>query len=103
MALSVLILSCFLFYLSSKYFPLGEEYVKVLRSKRVTINIGATILLAVSLWMFRFDFDAVTAFVIWLTALMTILSAIILTVKLSVKWLYAWGVLCVFLLLLDVF
>ena len=65
------------------------------------ILVIATLLLFISLVIFQRDFSGVTAWVIWLTALMTLLSALILTVKLHINWLYGWVGLCIIFLIID--
>ena len=101
MALTALTLSCLLLYSTSKYFPLREDLQKKISALKNVIIGVAIVLLLLSLWWFTFEFDGTTAFVIWLTALMTILSALILTVKLSLRWLYCWAVLCVLFMVID--
>lgn len=101
MALTLLTISCLLFYSTSKYFPLSADLQKKISDIKNWIIGAAIVLMLLSLWSFTFEFDGVTAFVIWLTAVMTILSALILTVKLNTRWLYCWAVLCVLFIIID--
>ena len=101
MALTSLTIACLLFYSTSRYFPLSEDLQKNVSVVKNWILSTAVVLLLLSLWWFTFEFDGVTAFVIWLTAVMTILSALILTVKLNIRWLYCWAVLCVLFIIID--
>ena len=101
MAVSILIVACLLCYLTSKHFPLsGERLMKMARQKPL-LNILAIILAVTSLVLFYGHFNGVTAFVVWLTALMTILSAVILSVKLNVKWVYFWSVVVLLFMIVD--
>ena len=48
----------------------------------------AIALAVTSLVLFHYDVNGVTAFVIWLTAFASILSAIILSIKLTIRRVY---------------
>ena len=101
MALTILTLSCFLFYLTSKYFPSDQKIRSMTVKHKTKIMVIAVLMLFISLVTFYKDFTGVTAWVMWLTALMTILSALILTVKFHIKWLYGWLGLCIIFLIFD--
>ncbi len=101
MALTLLIIACFLLYLPSRYFPVSENIHMKIGKQRIKIMSGAVMLLMLSLTAFTWTYDGLTAFTVWLIALMTTLSALILTVKLNPKWLYGWGALCVLFVITD--
>ncbi|WKN42995.1 hypothetical protein [Tunicatimonas pelagia] len=101
MELTILVLSCLLFYAPSRYFPVDSILRVNIAQYRKVMLIGATLLLLVSFASFYQTYDGFTAFAIWLTAGTTILSALILTVKLDLRWLYGWGMLCVLFLITD--
>ncbi|MEM9981923.1 MAG: hypothetical protein AAF734_05465 [Bacteroidota bacterium] len=101
MALTVLILACLLSYTTSRYFP--KHNVTWVKENRVIVQVLANGLLLLSLWLLTFDYNGAAAFIIWLIAWMTVLSALILTTKLSLKWLYLWGMVSVLLLIIDIF
>ncbi|MEM8967048.1 MAG: hypothetical protein AAGE93_11570 [Bacteroidota bacterium] len=101
MGLTILTLACLLLYVTSKYFPVvGGIQASVIKHKSRVLLIGI-LLLVISLIAFSQHYDVLTTFIVWLTALMTILSALILTIKISLKWLYGWGALCVLFLIID--
>ncbi|MEM8892923.1 MAG: hypothetical protein AAGC88_00005, partial [Bacteroidota bacterium] len=54
-----------------------------------------------SLYLFTFSYDLATAIIIWLVALMTLLSSVILSVKLNPKWIWVWGALCLMFVIID--
>ncbi|MEM1135067.1 MAG: hypothetical protein AAGI07_04460 [Bacteroidota bacterium] len=99
MSLATLIISCLLLYSTSKYFP-SNSPLRFEKSRKEIIIISI-FLLFISFWALTNHYDAITSVVIWLAALMTILSSVILTIKLNIKWLYVWGSLCVLSLIID--
>ena len=99
MALTVLIIACFLFYLPSKYFPLKVN--KPLAIPKRIINSIASVGALLSLFIFTFSFDFPTALIIWLTAFMTLLSAIIISLKVSKQWVWVWGVVSLLFIIID--
>ncbi|MGD1840436.1 MAG: hypothetical protein ACFB0B_06005 [Thermonemataceae bacterium] len=100
MALTALILACLLSYTTSRYFP--ARGIAWVRDYKATMLGLAGVLLLLSLWLFTFDYDGATAFIIWLIAWMTVLCTLMLTVKFSLKWLYVWSVIGVFSFIIDI-
>jgi hypothetical protein len=99
MAMSALIISCMLFYSVSKYFPL--KIPKIFRVKKALIVAVSFAFAFLSLYVLTYEYDPVTALVIWIVAVMTLLSCIVLTLTLYKISFYAWIALCFFLFFLD--
>ncbi|MEL6673060.1 MAG: hypothetical protein AAFR61_12740 [Bacteroidota bacterium] len=99
MALALMILACFSFYGTSRYFP-HQEFPGLLERKQL-LFILASVMSISSLFLFTRNFDGVTGFFVWLVAFMTILSAVIPTVKMNIKWSWAWGAICVGAMIVD--
>ena len=99
MALASLTIACFLFYFTSKYFPARDREI-VERHKGKLIALASAIML-VSLYLFSADHDLTTAIVVWWVALMTLLSSIILSVKMNRKWIWVWGAICILFIWID--
>ncbi len=101
MALTTLTIACFLFYRTSRYFPMKEtDLIKEHKSK---ILILASAIAFFSLFLFARSFDFATALMIWMIAFMTLLSAIILSVKMDQRWMWIWGALSVLFIFIDLF
>ena len=83
MALALLILFSFMVYATSRYFPRQDLPLVVEHKSKVLVLAGAISLL--SLFLLNQVYDFGTALMIWLTGLMTILSAVIISVKMNVK------------------
>lgn len=99
MALTILIIACFLLYSTSKYFP--KQGIKLIdENKKLVLGI-ASALAIVSLFVFNTNNDFATSLVFWMIAFMTILSSIILSIKLNFKWIWVWGSICLIFLLVD--
>ena len=99
MALAILTIACFLLYATSKYFPVADvPYVKEHKTKILLLASAISLL---SLFVFSNSYDFETALMIWLVAFMTLLSAIVLSVKMNTKWVWVWGGLCVLFILID--
>ncbi|MEM7509491.1 MAG: hypothetical protein AAF388_01080 [Bacteroidota bacterium] len=99
MALAILTIACFLLYATSKYFPVADvHYVKEHKTKIILLASAISFL---SLFVFSNSYGFETALMIWLVAFMTLLSAIILSVKMNIKWVWVWGGLCVLFILID--
>ncbi|MEL6719289.1 MAG: hypothetical protein AAFP82_11280 [Bacteroidota bacterium] len=98
MALSILLLACFLFYGTSKYFPIQYDFVKDHKTK---LLILASVVSLLSLYLFTSSFDFATALMIWILASMTLLSAVILSVKMNTKWLWLWGFVALLFIIID--
>lgn len=101
MAVSMLIVSCFLFYLTSKHFPLPEKKLKKIATQKLNLNILAMVLAVTSLMLFLVQFNWVTMLVMWLTTLTTSLSGVILSIKLNIMWVYLWSLLALLFLAID--
>ncbi|MEM0939212.1 MAG: hypothetical protein AAF600_04735 [Bacteroidota bacterium] len=100
MALAILTIACLLLYATSKYFP--KQEIKWIDQNKKTILWTATALAILSLIILNLANDFGTSLVFWMIAFMTILSAVILSVKMNIKWIWVWGGLCVIFLLIDV-
>ena len=99
MALAILTISCLLFYSTSKYFPLQEiKWLSINRNLSIWIASALSLL---SLALFTISLDFTTSLIFWMIALMTVLSAIILSVKMNVKWIWVWGGLCLLFVIID--
>ena len=99
MALTLLTISCVLFYSTSKYFP--KHGVKGVEGKEKWIRIVASTFSFLSLYFFTYSYDLSTSLVFWMVAFLTLLSSIILSIKMNVRWIWVWGSLCVFFILID--
>ena len=101
MALAVLTFACFLYYLTSKYFPI--QGIVLVKDHKTKIVLLASAISLCSLYLFSRSFDFATALMIWMIAFMTLLSAMILSVKMNHKWIWLWGGLCLLFILIDLF
>ncbi|MEM6522755.1 MAG: hypothetical protein AAGF85_04985 [Bacteroidota bacterium] len=99
MALAALTIACLLFYMTSKYFPIENN--EVITKQKWLIFSVASATAFLSLYIFTSSYGFATAFVIWLIAFMTFLSAIVLSVKMNIKWLWVWTGLALTLLVID--
>lgn len=99
MALAILTLACFMFYATSKYFP--KQDLPQVKAYKVQLLVLASAISILSLYLFTKSSDFSTALMIWLVAFMTILSAVIISVKINFKWIWAWGIFCILSLLID--
>ncbi|MEL6835579.1 MAG: hypothetical protein AAFP77_21435 [Bacteroidota bacterium] len=99
MALAAMTLACFLFYMTSRYFP--EQDLPFVQEHKSKVRVLASAIAFISLYLFTRSFDTETAVMVWLMALMTLLSAIILSVKMNVKWIWTWGSLSLLFILID--
>ena len=100
MALAILTFSCFLLYATSKYFP--KQGIKLVDQHKKAVILMASALSLCSLFLFTFWYDFATALVCWIIAFMTLLSAIILSIKLNYKWIWVWGGLSLIFILIDI-
>ena len=99
MALAALTVACLLFYMTSKYFPIENNAV-ITKQKWLILTVASAIAF-LSLYIFTTSYGFATAFVIWLIAFMTFLSAIVISVKINMKCLWIWTVLALTLLIID--
>jgi len=99
MALATLTLSCFMFYVTSKYFP--KQGIRVIDDYKKQALLIASAFSFVSLALFTSTYDFATAFVVWLIAWITLFSAIILSIKMNFKWVWVWGSMCIIFILID--
>lgn len=99
MALTILTIACFLFYASSKYFP--DHGIALLQWKQKTLILIASALALLSLFIMDSTDGFATAFTVWLVAFMTLLSAVIISIKLSLKWTWVWAGVCLVFILTD--
>ncbi len=100
MALTLLILASILFYSTSRYFPL--EQLKMTGQFRAIAILVAAAICFMSLYLFSISYDLTTALMIWMIAIMTLLSSVVLSVKLYPKSIWAWGTISMFIVILDV-
>ncbi|MEM6763809.1 MAG: hypothetical protein AAF824_15790 [Bacteroidota bacterium] len=100
MALAVLIVACILLYATSRYFPVQD--IQLVRKHKNIILVLASAISLLSLYIFSTSFRFETALMIWLVAFMTLLSAVILSVKMSIKWIWMWAGLCILFILWDI-
>lgn len=98
MALAILTISCILFYATSRYFPLEDP--RILGNKRSLIWV-ASVLSLLSLFLLYEDSDLATALMVWSIALMTLLSGIILSLKINLRWIWVWTAICFLFILID--
>lgn len=61
----------------------------------------ASVLALLSLFMFTYSYDFATSLVFWIIAFMTLLSAMILSLKMTLKSVWVWGGLCLTFILVD--
>jgi len=101
MALALLIVSCFLIYSTSRYFPEGR--FSWIKKHKITTQLTAGAICLVSLYLVSVSYDFTTALMIWMIALMTLLSSMILSVKMNQKWLWVWGGLCLLFIMIDLY
>lgn len=99
MALATITLACLLYYASSKYFP-WYEALQLEQCKGVLVGIASAIAL-LAFYLFTLEYDWATALMIWSMALMTLLCAVILSIKLNDKWIWAWGALGILFLVIE--
>ena len=99
MALAILIVSCVVLYSTSKYSPI-RRVLLIEKDKKLTITVACVILL-LSFFFFSTYYDFTTALVVWLISFMTILSAVVLSIKMNVKWIWIWGGFCILMILVD--
>lgn len=99
MALTILTLACFLYYASSRYFP--EHNIALLKDKQKILILVASALALISLFIMSSTDGFATGFTVWLIASMTLLSAVIISIKLSFSWTWFWGGVCFVFILTD--
>lgn len=98
MALAILVISCFSFYSTSKYFP--EYGIRTGWNNKASLFIASALAL-LSLVLFNLSYDFATALIFWMLAFMAILSAVILSIKMNAKWVWIWGLFCILMILVD--
>jgi len=99
MALTILTIACFLLYATSKYFPRQDlTWLKDRRQVFVWIGSAASLL---SLYLFTWSYDFATALMVWMITFATLLSAIVLSVKMNTRWIWVWGGFCLLFVLID--
>ena len=94
MAITTTIIACLLLYGTSKYFPEGLATIGIpLRKNRKPALLVGILFLGGSIWSFTLMYDTPTAIIVWSVVLMTVLSALVLSIKTHPNWLVFWGVL----------
>ncbi|MEL7002535.1 MAG: hypothetical protein AAFN93_07345 [Bacteroidota bacterium] len=101
MALAILIISGILFYSTSKHFPL-QGIADVVNQNRNWVLIIASAFTIFSLYVFTISYDFATSFVLWVIAFITILSAVIPSVKVNTKWIWVWAGMALLLVIIDI-
>ena len=101
MALATLTISCILFYMTSKYFPVSK--IEVVRKNTIKTLFVASAVLILSLYLFSIEFSFITAFVVWLIAFMTLMSLIVLSIKMNDKWIWGGSLFSISSLIIDLF
>jgi len=101
MALALLIMASLLFYLTSKHFPLGPAPAQLVARYKLYINGLAVVLAVAALWPLYQRYNGLTAFVMWFTALSSILSLLIVSIKINRAWYYLWPGVAAVLLIVD--
>ncbi|MDN5217295.1 hypothetical protein QQ020_34800 [Fulvivirgaceae bacterium BMA12] len=102
MAITTTIIACLLLYGTSKYFPEGLATIGIpLRKNRKLVLLVSILFLGWSVWSFTSMYDTPTAIIVWAVVLMTVLSALVLSVKTHPNWLVFWGLLVAGSLIYD--
>lgn len=102
MAIALLIIASLLLYGKSKYFP--DELKQQLNLHRLPMSLSMTVgtLLLLSAYVAcAYQYDLLTAGIIWALALMMIFSSLIVTIKLNPVSIYLWAVLGVITVTID--
>lgn len=99
MAPATLTLACLLLYATSKYFPIREIGIIDDHRNKIILLAGAVSLF--SLYLFSRSFDFPTALMVWMAAFMTLLSAVILSVKMNLYSIWVWGGLCLLFIVIE--
>ena len=100
MVLLILLLASYLYYMGSKYFP-GSSMKSRLKLTKYQLNSVASLLVLVAWWLLYLEYEVLTAFIYLLFAIGTLLSALVITLKLSMKWNYVWAAIGLLSLLVD--
>lgn len=100
MALLLLLIASYLFYRTSKYFPVRSMKYKIKLSKNQLKSIAALMVLAVW-WFLYLEYGAFSAVIYLLFAMGTLMSALVISLKLSPKWNYVWAAIGILFLLVD--
>jgi len=90
------------FYGTSKYFP--ESFASLgnllKKSKALSLILGV-IFSFLSLWSLSSHFNLSTAIVYWLVFLMTLLSSVIVSLKIHHYWMFFWLLLSFAVLIIE--
>ncbi|MEM9721899.1 MAG: hypothetical protein AAGA10_21720 [Bacteroidota bacterium] len=100
MALAVLTIACFMLYSTSRFFPVQD--MPIVKTHKVKVLVLASAISLFSLYLFSRSFGFETGLMIWMIAFMTLLSAVILSIKMNLKWIWVWGGLCILFMLIDI-
>ena len=87
--------------MTSKYFPVSK--IEVVRKNTIKTLFVASAVLILSLYLFSIEFSFITAFVVWLIAFMTLMSLIVLSIKMNDKWIWGWSLFSISSLIIDLF
>ncbi|MEL7533033.1 MAG: hypothetical protein AAFN10_17080, partial [Bacteroidota bacterium] len=101
MALAILTIACLLSYATSRYFPI-ESLAFVQKRQKLSLTLSVAMAL-LALYIFTETYDFATALIVWLTAYMTILTSVIVSLKINAKSIWLWGGLCLVSIMLDLF
>ena len=101
MALASITIACFLFYLPSKYFPVTWKILDEVKSKKIPVMILASAFAFFALVIWSNSFGFATGLMIWVTALMTILCAMVLSLAINKKLVSLWIVVLILSLIIN--
>ncbi|MEM6264654.1 MAG: hypothetical protein AAGI38_19235 [Bacteroidota bacterium] len=104
MAVALTFLASLLLYGTSRYFPEELSWVHKPLTKYDSLAVlMGTALLFLSLWFFAQEYRMLTACVIWAVVVATVLSSLVISVKISPKSLFIWSGFAVVIAIVDIF
>lgn len=100
MVLLLLLVASYLYYMGSKYFPVSSVRSKIKLTKYQLISVASLLVLA-AWWHLYLEYEAFTAIVYLLIAMGTLMSALMISLKLSPRWNYIWAAIGILFLIVD--
>lgn len=100
MALLLLLIACYLLYTASKYFPVTSVKNKIKLSKNLLKSVAVLMVLATWLLLYL-EYEVFSAIIYLLFAMGVLMSALVISLRLSPKWNYVWAVIAILFLLFD--
>jgi len=100
MVLLLLLVASYLYYMGSKYFPVSSMKSK-LRLTKSQLNSVASLFVLAAWWLLYLEYEALTAFIYLLFGIGTLMSALVIMLKLSMKWNYVWAAIGLLFLIVD--